>query len=688
MMNRRAISFILVLAMVITPVFSFAATGSYKDTAGHWAESSINRWSKYNIVAGYDGSFLPDDYMTRGQLAKVISNMLGLTEMPDSNPFSDLDLNAWYAPFVLRCYKAGIMLGSNGKANPEDTVTRQEAMTMIARALEIKPIATSALSKYSDASSVEDWASGYMAALIEKGVVGGVTKTTLAPVLNIDRASVMTVFDRAVAQYINEPGTYTLEDKAGIILVASGDVTLTGSTKADILVTSAAKDKAITFDKATVTGSITVPESSTVNNNGSTLPNITAKADSAKPAAAVAAGGGGGGGTSGYSPSVAPDATIDTSSGNANSALAAGTYNNVTITEAVGDGTVLLQNVTINGDLIINGGGSSSVILDLCRILGRIIFGKTTNDGTESTRIYLMGGTDANNVEVNGNAGLIIESETSESTIGSITASNDLEIRGSNTNVNKIVIPENITTTVAVNVSGGSVDTIQANSETIISGSSGNVGNVNASANVTAGSLVVDKVTLPESATTQVAVSITGNGTIEVEANNTYGANLTAENATNVTLSTTNASSTGAVTMNGNAIAHIHVWDAGTVTRPATCTQTGIMTYKCTADGCTYPVAEKTEDIPLAAHDLEHHDAIEYTATTDGNIEYWACANCGKLFSDAKAQHEISDGEQYVHTPYSITNIRFEVDPSDGLPALPGIMMVRHRFILRFTHRF
>ena len=40
---------------------------------------------------------------------------------------------------------------------------------------------------------------------------------------------------------------------------------------------------------------------------------------------------------------------------------------------------------------------------------------------------------------------------------------------------------------------------------------------------------------------------------------------------------------------------HQHIWDAGTVTKPATETADGVRTYKCTVEGCT---AQKTERIP------------------------------------------------------------------------------------------
>ncbi len=42
-------------------------------------------------------------------------------------------------------------------------------------------------------------------------------------------------------------------------------------------------------------------------------------------------------------------------------------------------------------------------------------------------------------------------------------------------------------------------------------------------------------------------------------------------------------------------------------------------------------------------HDLTKVDAAAHTCTEDGNIEYYVCENCGKLFSDAAGETEITD---------------------------------------------
>lgn len=65
--------------------------------------------------------------------------------------------------------------------------------------------------------------------------------------------------------------------------------------------------------------------------------------------------------------------------------------------------------------------------------------------------------------------------------------------------------------------------------------------------------------------------------------------------------------------------------------KAATCTEKGYEAHK-QCSRC----AARTQYTEIAAkgHDLTHHAAVEATADADGNIEYWACADCGKYFSD------------------------------------------------------
>lgn len=230
-MKRKILSLILVFAMTVSllTVGTGAVEPTYGDTAGHWAESSIERWSAYGIIQGSNGLFDPNGQLTCAQLATILAKLLKLPAAKDAG-FTDNTADAWYYDAINRCAAAGILNGNgDGTVTPEAPITRERAMVMLARALGIEPIRKPDLTKYTDAAQVSAYAQGYVAALIEAGIVGGVTADELAPQDNINRASTVTILDRAISVYADKDGATVKADGKGIVLVVADDVTVTGS---------------------------------------------------------------------------------------------------------------------------------------------------------------------------------------------------------------------------------------------------------------------------------------------------------------------------------------------------------------------------------------------------------------------------------------------------------------------------
>ncbi|MCD7723137.1 MAG: hypothetical protein LUH82_04230, partial [Clostridiales bacterium] len=79
-----------------------------------------------------------------------------------------------------------------------------------------------------------------------------------------------------------------------------------------------------------------------------------------------------------------------------------------------------------------------------------------------------------------------------------------------------------------------------------------------------------------------------------------------------------------------------HTPDGGTVTKEATCTEEGVLTYYCTV--CNTPIS--TESIAMAAHEYESAVTKEATCTAEGEMTY-TCKNCGGSYTEtiAKTAH-------------------------------------------------
>ena len=229
-MKRKLLSLLLALTMTVSllTVGASAVEPTYDDIAGHWAEASIERWSGHGIIQGNNGKFNPNGQLTCAHFAAILARLLKLPAATDAG-FSDNTPDAWHYDAINRCAAAGILKGNlNGTVTPNAPITRERAMVMLGRALGIEPIENPDLTKYADAAQVASYARGMLAALIEAGVVGGVTADQLAPQNNITRAATVTILDRAIGTYADKAGETVNADGKGIVLVVADDVTVTG----------------------------------------------------------------------------------------------------------------------------------------------------------------------------------------------------------------------------------------------------------------------------------------------------------------------------------------------------------------------------------------------------------------------------------------------------------------------------
>ncbi|MDF2678496.1 MAG: S-layer y protein, partial [Bacillota bacterium] len=68
-----------------------------KDYTGHWAESTIQKWVDEGKIKGYsDGSFKPDNKITRAEFVQLVNNSLVDYTSQTATPFADVKSGEWY----------------------------------------------------------------------------------------------------------------------------------------------------------------------------------------------------------------------------------------------------------------------------------------------------------------------------------------------------------------------------------------------------------------------------------------------------------------------------------------------------------------------------------------------------------------------------------------------------------------
>ncbi len=205
----KTMALLLALALVFTTFGAVTVSAaSFSDTQGHWAEGVIDKWSAAGVVNGYsDGTFKPDNNITRAELAKVISTARQYTASADIN-FSDVSADDWYAADLGKCVAAGVIGGyEDGTFKPDNNVTREEAAAMFQRAYQVN---AHGLSTFADSAEISSWAETAVSALVGAGVINGYPEdNTFRPAASITRAEVVKVLD-GITNVGTQPGATSI----------------------------------------------------------------------------------------------------------------------------------------------------------------------------------------------------------------------------------------------------------------------------------------------------------------------------------------------------------------------------------------------------------------------------------------------------------------------------------------------
>ncbi len=235
------------LLLAGTPA-AHAADAAFQDTTGHWAETSIQRMSGYQIVNGYQGQFRPDNSITRGEMAVILDQVMNY-QRKAYNRFTDLG-EAFYTDAILRANRAGIMSGADGMVRPNDPISREEAVVMMAAAFDVNG-GTSAIST-TDADRISSWAADSVSAFMEKGYVN--STGAFRPQSSITRAEAVTILNHLLAGYYPSAGSYS-DSASGTVVINTQNVTLKNSViDGDLILTEGVLDGDVTLENVTVKG--------------------------------------------------------------------------------------------------------------------------------------------------------------------------------------------------------------------------------------------------------------------------------------------------------------------------------------------------------------------------------------------------------------------------------------------------
>jgi hypothetical protein len=175
----------------------------------HWAKLSVNEMGSRLIINGKTQElFGPEDAITRAEFTAIIVNALGLRGSSKDIKYSDINQSDWFCQAVIAANEYGLISGyPDGSFKPYQTITREQAMALIARTAELVGMDTSVtdldlkeiLTKIRDTYRLGNWSQPSAAFCIQHKIVVG-NQGIIEPDRNITRAQSAVIIMRLLQE--------------------------------------------------------------------------------------------------------------------------------------------------------------------------------------------------------------------------------------------------------------------------------------------------------------------------------------------------------------------------------------------------------------------------------------------------------------------------------------------------------
>ncbi len=215
-------------AQPATPLQTAAVARTFTDVQGNeWYAQAVRALARQGIVEGrQDGSFGPNESVTRAQMAVFLARALGLPESP-GQPFFDVNNPDWFAGAVGALYQKRLIQGTSPIVfSPDRPINRQQAATLVMRCLkfflERDPASTVEHELAKEQAAV--WLVGFRDRLLiapyhavsvanayRLGVIESNADGWFFPALNLTRAQMAVMLYRAFLQPIEARNVYPIE---------------------------------------------------------------------------------------------------------------------------------------------------------------------------------------------------------------------------------------------------------------------------------------------------------------------------------------------------------------------------------------------------------------------------------------------------------------------------------------------
>ena len=195
---------IAILFIVLTPDNSFAfEQNTLKDINEHWAEKEIETLKSLGVMNGYNGYSNPDSQITRGEFTALIARAFEIKEENISKSFLDVDKNHIFYDVINAAASKGIIGGfPDGTFRPDDKITREQIMLIVSRITDNTSDTSNKSVSFKDITKSYEY-SKELSKVFTDGIILGYPDGTFKPYNNTTRAEAAKIIMLAMEKYVH-----------------------------------------------------------------------------------------------------------------------------------------------------------------------------------------------------------------------------------------------------------------------------------------------------------------------------------------------------------------------------------------------------------------------------------------------------------------------------------------------------
>ena len=118
-MNKRGLALLLSLAMIISMMPASVFASEFSDMPNNWSTEALEKAASNGLLNGSNGRIMPNENLSRAQMATIVNRAFGSTEKASLRDFTDVSSDAWYYDDMAKAVQMQTFLGSGNKLNPD-----------------------------------------------------------------------------------------------------------------------------------------------------------------------------------------------------------------------------------------------------------------------------------------------------------------------------------------------------------------------------------------------------------------------------------------------------------------------------------------------------------------------------------------------------------------------------------------